>query len=700
MIQQLNDSLVSRGRRDSRESSKKRACLQQPNDSDDKKNMQIRRSLWTLITDEREMVALTFCVLFVVGFILLCFSWNTETPSRLPYHQVNPGYPLETLHARQLVPKSSPLWTSLIDKIQASGEKQVAGHEAATVFLQLVFGHLLPHLTRLHNTQSPLDLRPPSGSQELLRILEKAARWNVSHCSDGISLKLLLKASDVLADLVEKQCQQLPLPLILLRRIFVAVLIVISNLDEGEAESQACHDLARRTSISVFKSFERAVSCSRSKRTALEYYHISKAGGTSFCQLAREAGKIKNPSTEVAGNCMVPGLQLEPRWTRMEPGLSDKIVWAAVECPKWQEQREMSCDQMDAALKEGGYDFFANEVALHLAPGSNVSQHCPQFESLVIIRDPVQRARSHVVEIIKTYKSFSMRDQASLLARRHNPYTRSRNLVQWKESAPAVIDNYQTRWLLGRHYLHCRDFGTLKEEDLLSASISLLAIDHIPVMEDSYLNDVVLQLGIGWPKASLSRMHYRYATDQDIVGDLGFTPDSNAFLQDHQRLDSLLHLLGRFLLRLDVSFHAGVAALSGKLQARTCNKSLQECDSLGHSRQIDFETAIKMAGYKKVNLARVGRHGHGSAEESTRVIKRAGGKGNVTPGIKAEFQGGYINIDQMGNGSAADHRSPHLIRQEMIPFNLMARNQTQILIWDPTERLYIPLGHDKVKQKK
>ena len=37
-----------------------------------------------------------------------------------------------------------------------------------------------------------------------------------------------------------------------------------------------------------------------------------------------------------------------------------------------------------------------------------------------------------------------------------NLYARSRNLSQWREWAPAILDNYMTRSLLGRHYMSCR----------------------------------------------------------------------------------------------------------------------------------------------------------------------------------------------------------------------------------------------------
>ena len=45
--------------------------------------------------------------------------------------------------------------------------------------------------------------------------------------------------------------------------------------------------------------------------------------------------------------------------------------------------------------------------------------------------------------------------------------------------------------------LHCRDFGTLGEAELLSASLALSSLDHVLVLGEDALNDVALQVGRG-----------------------------------------------------------------------------------------------------------------------------------------------------------------------------------------------------------
>jgi hypothetical protein len=261
--------------------------------------------------------------------------------------------------------------------------------------------HLIPLASEESGGPLPHDLAFPK-ARELLKLLGVVAsdvitRWNTSHCSTAEDTSAQLKmASDVLFSLVEDQCKSArSLPLVLFRCVFIALLLSISSLDDRGSDAQSCLQLAQKTSIPVFQSFARALSCSRVKKSAIEFYHASKASGGNSSQ--------------------VPGLGLEPSWTRLEPGLDKKIVWAGVQCPAWQEEPELSCEQIEAKLKEKGYDFFSNEAALHLAPGlSNTSQPCAQFESILIIQDPVERTRSHVMEVVKSYKIFSNKAVSSL----------------------------------------------------------------------------------------------------------------------------------------------------------------------------------------------------------------------------------------------------------------------------------------------
>ena len=55
----------------------------------------------------------------------------------------------------------------------------------------------------------------------------------------------------------------------------------------------------------------------------------------------------------------------------------------------------------------------------------------------------------------------------------------------------------------------CRDFGTLGEPELLSATLALSTIDHIIVLGEDGLNDVIMRAGMGWAR-TLRNKHWRW----------------------------------------------------------------------------------------------------------------------------------------------------------------------------------------------
>ena len=89
-----------------------------------------------------------------------------------------------------------------------------------------------------------------------------------------------------------------------------------------------------------------------------------------------------------------------------------------------------------------------------------------------------------------------------------HPYQISDDLNDWKVWDPAVVNEYTTRSLLGRKAM-CKDYGELGENDLLAASLALLSIDHVLVLGQDDLNDVVMKAGMGWTN-SLRNKHYRW----------------------------------------------------------------------------------------------------------------------------------------------------------------------------------------------
>jgi hypothetical protein len=54
----------------------------------------------------------------------------------------------------------------------------------------------------------------------------------------------------------------------------------------------------------ILVAFFEASKCSNGIRKVMEFYHISKAGGTTMCQLASDSN-LKNPGFDTDTNCIV-----------------------------------------------------------------------------------------------------------------------------------------------------------------------------------------------------------------------------------------------------------------------------------------------------------------------------------------------------------------------------------------------------------
>eukprot|EP00798_Chlamydomonas_sp_ICE-L_P003856 gene3856-13918_t len=195
--------------------------------------------------------------------------------------------------------------------------------------------------------------------------------------------------------------------------------------------------------------------------------HVSKSGGTSVCQLARVAGR-SNPHFNLDGNCLVEGMQSEPQWTLMPHG--------------------------HELLVKTRSNFFSNEMGLQTDGFSSdpaSSYACSEMHNVIGLRHPFNRVESHIKELLRACATLStawrleshikellrvfkacatlstawrLESHIKELLRvfkmfasgkkcRDQMAKPSYNLGYWVEQAPAAVDNYLTRTVLGRGYL-------------------------------------------------------------------------------------------------------------------------------------------------------------------------------------------------------------------------------------------------------
>ncbi|GAX73271.1 hypothetical protein CEUSTIGMA_g725.t1 [Chlamydomonas eustigma] len=441
---------------------------------------------------------------------------------------------------------------------------------------------------------------------------------------------------------VPKPRPPVKVPYVMLRRLTLALLHVLyeePHFGMGQGVHARCRLAVQEVSGSIVQAFASAINCSRPSRLAMELLHISKSGGTSMCQLAKDSGFL-NPTEDIDGNCLLPFFYDEPKWSRLEAGLDAKKLWPAADCPAWVMSPDLTCDIRAAEVHRRGVNYYSNEGHLHEGTSMEGSAHaCPQFETVIVLRHPVDRTRSHITEIDRVYNRF---------VRGRSEYKRPRDLENWTHWAPAAINNYVTRSLLGRHFMHCKDFGALGEKELLAAAVALSSLDHILVLEEGDLNDVAMRVGMGWI-AGLASKRWRWSTIQDLQHDLGFPPGTMNKIQDWNLLDILLYVWGNALLRLDVSFHAATAALAHRVVSEPCPLRHRGTATSGSgtastlaapldtSTSIvpvvkDMDEALKVAGLVKLSTPGMVQMSRGKLPFST-------------PGVRVIYRTGYINMD-------------------------------------------------------
>ncbi|GAX77026.1 hypothetical protein CEUSTIGMA_g4473.t1 [Chlamydomonas eustigma] len=564
-----------------------------------------------------------------------------------------------------------------------------------------------------------------------------------NHCSTQSGYQLLIKIVAAAKNLGDIGCEAYPsttrtskgtslpsnnttsfgVPYVLLRRTTMAVLHTLheeahtslelsSSIHRQHSEIQnrslACLTALNKTSHPIILAFSRALNCSRYSRSAMELLHISKSGGTSLCQLAtgRNAGKLWNPYNSMSDNCLIPDFN---DWTMLLLSTDPKSVTSsdiAAACIAAEDN--ISCEDRSFVLQSTGIQFYANEMALHGGTVDPYSSHtCTQFETMVVLRDPVTRTRSHIFEADRGQISRCRAAQVAhcnrsasgpseyALCKSKPVYdcNRSSDLQEWRQWSPAMLDNYITRSLLGRHIMHCRPFGSLGPAELSAASMVLATIDHVLVLEEDALSDMILVAVLNW-KAGLKSKRWRWSYKDDLHLELGFPVGSEALLRKWNKLDGLVHLWGRALLRLDAAFHTAAALLSGRAHAKPVCTPLHGAADTHHS-QHGLDTSLhhdgggssrvesSTGGLPKDISALISESGHQHMKGSTALLARMGP-------VK-----GKPAIHATGKKNTRGHLSSASVRRVAGVINADDRTSRYTVAVQVMDKSWVPLGLDQ-----
>ncbi|GIL53633.1 hypothetical protein Vafri_9246 [Volvox africanus] len=284
----------------------------------------------------------------------------------------------------------------------------------------------------------------------------------------------------------------------LFRRV-VSALLLETWLAAGDSWSKAPDAVARRILLKLYDLH----AASARRKSAVEYYHFSKAAGTSMCVTSAVVG-CTTFSVKEQYTCLVPEFGDGPRWInrkahnsrcrRVLPGFSQCLTKLYTKLAKWglhynNRSAVLGCEERAKWLSDRGFNFFASEYTLRGASGDVTAPPalCSGFLNLAVLRAPLSRIYSHMRYVVQTTYEW--------MGERTADYMANISLQDWRRLLPAAFDNYYIRGLLGEGGFYTKT-GALNASAHLPAARGVIgAMDVILILEDP---EALLQLGHGW----------------------------------------------------------------------------------------------------------------------------------------------------------------------------------------------------------
>ncbi|KAG2434433.1 hypothetical protein HYH02_012263 [Chlamydomonas schloesseri] len=335
---------------------------------------------------------------------------------------------------------------------------------------------------------------------------------------------------------------QLSLLVPVMRRLLMAQLLKAWLRDmhrQLPAEPQAAAALAGL----VRKLFEVHVG-SVVERSALEYFHISKAGGTSWTV----AAKSNNCPRPAARGCRVKEFDDSCRWLNRTALVDVGVPKHRIHKAPWGRYghvdrltRHETCAKRYGHVQRRGFVYTTNEYTLHgdmgpvltldqraevlsasqvmdrlHSPQEQGSWHwahlCPQFVNILTVREPGQRLLSNINFMLPFLQSqlFPVRNRNETMAAAqvaaYQQIFCNAPPETWETLTPPVADNYNIRTLLGELGFHLPLWG-VGPEHVAAAESKLLHFDMVlDLNAGSTAADLVQKQGLGW-HVGLAEVH-------------------------------------------------------------------------------------------------------------------------------------------------------------------------------------------------
>ncbi|KAG2485371.1 hypothetical protein HYH03_015862 [Edaphochlamys debaryana] len=303
----------------------------------------------------------------------------------------------------------------------------------------------------------------------------------------------------------------------------------------------------------LLRLFGMHVAAAKRKRV-VEFTHVSKSGGTSFCQLG-EVNGCMTESFNASRNCLIPTFDDRPRY--IDAGYHRKQRPLDVKTPcdhplkaMGRRHKEIGCKRRRGVLIRRGYSIYATEYTA-VGGRSNETQahHCNNMLTVLQLRHPYERIASHIAHTWHRYGAHCNTSRDTVY------FASGTNATHWAHLMPAAMDCYLIRSLLGERVYNLHSGGVTRDHADLARRIMLQQYDVLLVLEDSDMSHLAYRYGLGWRQVSMHSNAARWPTSAGMPADMGPLYTLN-------ELDMDLYKFGVVLAAIDAVVHDVARALT------------------------------------------------------------------------------------------------------------------------------------------
>ncbi|GLI63123.1 hypothetical protein VaNZ11_006029 [Volvox africanus] len=286
------------------------------------------------------------------------------------------------------------------------------------------------------------------------------------------------------------------------------------------------------------------------RKAMIEFAHVSKSAGTSFCNLAVDNGC----QSDTKRNCLVDAFGDDPRYfdQSYHEVLRGNCNTSCDNIEKSMRSRVLvSCETRRKWLQSSAQNAYANEyTALGGIKSPALAHPCRNMLTVLQLRHPYARVISHMKFAWLIYVLRCGERDARAVYLKHSNRT-----DVWSALMPAPTNNYLIRSLLGEVVFNMPPGGISSEHLDIARDLLAKQYDVLLVLEDTDLSKIALQYGLGFQR--LKARHDNKTpkgTEESLPKDL-------EQLYELNKLDLQLYQFGVLMARLDAIVYDAASRL-------------------------------------------------------------------------------------------------------------------------------------------